>query len=482
MKRFNTLTATLLIVLVALPSSAFAVGSGAFENASFGSADYGKGGAATANPTNPATISINPAGISELPGVQFQTNAHMINMWTKIESRNPTGGSTQSSGTTNVIPTVYLSVNPGNSMGLNNRLAFGIGVDSPFGLSNKYDSNHTAVHYTGYNNWIKMYSIKPVASFRFADWLSVGAGPIFYRVFDYGQIASYSNSAISAPAPPNGLGIGPTPDGQIRANLSGNAWGWHIGFLAKPAPKHKVGFYFRSPALIRLKGLGKGENILNSVAGATNGKFETGVHTKLQLPLNMTWGYNYQFTEKTDAGFDIGYTRWSSYERANVIVDPIKGTSLGGLASTHDTLLNALFNTPGPGGTADKDYHNAFTLNVGGEHKLTDKFRLRLGSYLYLTPIPKKSFTPVVPDSNRVTFTAGFGYDIAKYLTLDMAYAAQIFMSRTVNNDISEALGTSVDGRYKTFLHIWTAGLTYKFDGVDPKPKTEGVEIPALTN
>lgn len=464
----------MLTALIAIPASSYAVGSGGFENSSFGSADYGKGVAATANPTNPATISINPAGITELPGVQIQSNMNFINMWTEIDSSRVNGGSTQSSATTVPVPTMYMTVNPGDRFGLNNRLAFGIGTDAPFGLANKYDSNFTAVHYTGYRNWIKMFAIKPVASFRLADWLSIGGGPIWYRAFDVGLVSAYPNRGLAT----TGLVGATTPDGQVRANMSGNTWGWQLGFLAKPHPKHKFGYYFRSPAKLNLKGLAKGENIADQLGGTgTGGRFETGIHSEMNLPLNMTWGYNYKFNEKTDAGIDFGWTRWSSFENLYVPTDSISGGNLSGFfPGAHTSLMNSLFNSTGPGGAGDKDWRSAFTLNIGGEHKITDRFRVRAGTFYYWTPVPKSHFTPAIPDANRWTVTAGFGYDLTDWLTWDVAYAAQFFMNRTVNNEISESLGTSVDGKYKSFLHVWTTGLTMKFDGTKEEPKVEDWE------
>ncbi len=461
MQHFKKVSALILIVLIALPASSYAVGGAGFENATFSPRAYARG-AVTADPDEPASISSNPAGLVDLPGVQFQGNANFLNMWTRMDSDLPGGGSSRSSGTTIVAPTTYLSVNPGKVF--NDRLALGLGVDSPFGLSNKYDSGFTATHYTGSRNWLKMYAIKPVASFRFTDWLSMGGGPMWYRIFDLGQIAAYPNKAIT--------GVPTTPDGQVRGNLSGNAWGWHMGILAKPAPKHKIGFYFRSPVLVRAKGLLKGENILDDFAGGgTTGKFETGIHTKVHLPMNMTWGYNYKATEKTDVGIDFGWTRWSVFDNLNIPVDPISGTSLGGLSGFHDNLLNSLFNTPGPTGAADKDWHNGYSLAYGVSHKMTDKLTLRGSNFWYWTPIPKNHFTPVVPDSNRMIWAAGISYAFTKYLTFDAAYTAVFFLNRHVQNDISNPLGTSVDGTYKSFLHVWNFGLTYKWDGLQPTPK-----------
>ena len=365
MQQFKKISALILAVLIALPAASYAVGSGGFENATFSPKSYGRGTAITATAEEPAAISYNPAALNDLPGVQIQGDANFINMWTHIHSSQPTGGNTTSSATTAVIPTAYLSVNPGRRWGLNNRLAFGIGVDSPFGLSNKYNAGFTADHYTGSRNWIKMYSIKPVASFRLADWISIGGGPIWYRAFDVGQQAAYPNIGLAA----SGAVGAPIKDGQVRADMSGNAWGWQMGMRMKPAEKHHLGFYFRSPTLIRLKGLAKGENIADVFAGTgTGGKFETGVHTKLNLPLNMTWGYNYEISPKSDIGADFGFTRWSVFDNLNIVADPINGAALGGLSAAHDSLISSLFNSPGAGGVADKDYHNAYSFSLGGRH------------------------------------------------------------------------------------------------------------------
>ena len=72
-----------MLSLAILPfSSAWAVGSGGLENASFSAKQLGSGGAVTATPDEPAAISYNPAGIVDLPGIQFQSNANFISLMT----------------------------------------------------------------------------------------------------------------------------------------------------------------------------------------------------------------------------------------------------------------------------------------------------------------------------------------------------------------------------------------------------------------
>jgi len=173
MKKF--LSAGMLIALIALdPASAFAVGSGGFENASFSAKQLGLGGTGTATPDEPAAISYNPAGIADLPGVQFQADANFISLMTF--KNNDTTGSTRSSGTLSLVPTGYLTINPGKMFC--DKLGLGVGFDSPFGLMTKYKSSDPATHYAGWNNYLKMYTIKPTIAYKITDKVSVGGGPV----------------------------------------------------------------------------------------------------------------------------------------------------------------------------------------------------------------------------------------------------------------------------------------------------------------
>ena len=448
-KRFF-IFALVLCFIAAFSPFAFAVGSGGFENASFSAKQLALSGAGTATPDEPAAISYNPAGITDLPGVQVQSNANFLSLFTFKHS--DTTGSTRSSGTINFIPTAYLTINPGELLG--NRVAFGIGTDSPFGLMNKYDSTNGIVHYTGWRNWIKMYTIKPVMAVKVTDWLSIGGGPMWYRVYDFGGIQGYPNNLITAP-----FGI-TTPDGQIRLELSGQQWGWHLGTLLKIKEKHRLGFYFRSPVVVPVRGRAKVENanIPAVLGGVGPHNFETGVHSKLSLPMNMTWAYAFQPTEKTHYEVDFGYTHWATHKRLYFPADPTGNAA-------DDAILNAI-------GQADKDWNDSFSLQLGASHKFTKKLTGRCGTLFYWTPVPKVSFGPAVPDSNRLSFSIGAGYKLTKHLTADLSYYTMFYFRRRINNSVGEnaaLLNSSVDGRYNSFLQGFTISLTLKWDDLFSK-------------
>ncbi|MBP9864959.1 MAG: outer membrane protein transport protein [Candidatus Omnitrophica bacterium] len=436
MKLSRFVKPTLLLCVLTLPfnnSSVFAVGSGGFENPSFSASSLGQANAVVAQADEASAISYNPAGIVYLPGVQTQTSAAFISMFTKREARN--GDSNWSSGTGSLVPTAYLTINPGHY--LKDRVAFGVGSDSPFGLANKYDSAHSHVHYTGWKNAIKMFTVKPVMSVKLHDKLSVGAGPIYHRVFDISSTLAYPNVLLGA-----GL-----PDGQARVNLTGDGWGWHFGALAKPHEKHQFGFYFRSPVTVQTHGRVKVEN------AAVGGAFETKANAKFELPLNFTWAYAYKPTRKLTVEADVGFTRWAAHERLFIDTAPVN--------AANDAILAAI-------GKSSKDYSNTWSFHLGGNHKTTERLTLRAGGLFYSNAVPEENFIPAVPDSNSLAFGLGGGYKITQNFSVDLTYFTRFWLNRSIDNSISEVLGTSVDGKYFSYLQMGMVTFSYKWE---PKAK-----------
>jgi long-chain fatty acid transport protein len=451
----------ILIAFLSLtPIPAFAVGSGGFENASFSAKELSMAGAVTATPDEPAAISYNPAGIVDLPGIQVQADANFIGMWTFKDNENT--GSTRSSGTLSFVPTGYITINPGKVF--DNRIAFGLGSDSPFGLMNKYHSSDPAAHYGGWKNWLKMYTLKPTMALKITDKISIGGGPMWYRIFDFGAIQGYPNNLATLPYDVT------TPDGQARANMSGNHWGWQLGTLIKLSEKHRLGYYFRSPVVVKTSGLVKVENAdFSGIGQAGLHHFETGIHTKVALPMNMTWAYAYQPTKKTHYEADFTWSHWSTNKNLRLSTGPTGST-------IDDQILTAMGQTA----SNDKDWHDGYGIQVGASHKLTNKLTLRGGSFFYFTPVPQKHFTESVPDGNHLAISLGLGYDLTRYLTTDIVYYNAFYFTRSINNDVGEnpyLLNSSQDGRYSSYMQSFTISMTLHWDDIfDKSSKKESKE------
>jgi long-chain fatty acid transport protein len=436
----NKLAPCLIILsLLISPSHVYAVGSGSFENASFSAESIGQVNAVVAQGDEPAAISYNPAGIIQLHGFQVQGSQNFIGMTTFYKGRND--DTTQSGGTLSYVPTAYATLHPGHLLG--DRVAFGIGTDSPFGLANKYDSAHPVAHYVGYENAIKMFTVKPVAAIKLHEKLSVGAGPVFYRTFDVSTKLAYPNLLLG----------GAFPDGTLRANLNGNTWGWQMGVLAKPHEKHQLGFYFRSPALLRLHGRVRVEN------ATVGGNFETGAGAKLNLPMNMTWAYAFKPTEKLTIESDFGYTRWSTLERLFIRTDSVNAND--------NALLAAV-------GHQAKDYDDGYSIHLGTKYRATEKWTLTAGSAFYWSVIPQDHWNVAIPDSNRLSFGAGTGYEFTKWLKMDLSYYVGLNLRRKIDNGSLDATGHTMDGRYFSYIHGIYISMTYKWEDLFNRDKNSG--------
>jgi long-chain fatty acid transport protein len=431
------------ILSLVAPHPAFAVGSSVIENASFSGRQIAQAGAGVAQADEPAAISFNPAGITQLDGLQIQPTTHFLTLSTFFRSSDALSGGegskTQTSlGPVLVVPTGYITFKPKGWFG--DRVALGVGTDSPFGFSNKWDSTHPIAQLSGAKNWFKMYTVKPTIAFQLTDWLSFGGGPMYYRVYDWGSVQGYPNllgATLGGGAGPSGQTIG-----QVRLNLSGNRWGWQMGFLAKPHQKHQFGFYFRSPVVVPTSGPTKVEN-------AFSGNFETAAYAKYSLPLNMTWGYAFKPTDRATIELDFGYTRWSTFERLFIDHDSVN--------AIEDAVINGI-------GFAGKDFRDSFSWQLGGNYKLNDKLTLMMGSYFYTHGAPNSSFISALPDGNRLAYSVGASCQAQKNLAVDVAYLNVWNLKRRINNEVGNVLGVGQDGDYTTFTQELTISFRFMWE------------------
>lgn len=133
-----------------------------------------RGNAFVATADNPSAIYYNPAGLTQLPGLQVQSNAYIISA--RYDYTPPGGSTVKAERDVAVVPQLYLSFTPENSP-----LSYGLGVYSPFGQASEWPSN------SGFNsiatrNEITFITIAPTIAWKICEQLSVGAGLQINRV------------------------------------------------------------------------------------------------------------------------------------------------------------------------------------------------------------------------------------------------------------------------------------------------------------
>ncbi|MBP9866209.1 MAG: outer membrane protein transport protein, partial [Candidatus Omnitrophica bacterium] len=355
--------------------------------------------------------------------------------WRTFYKLNSTGDSNHNDFKPITIPSAYLTVNPGSL--LNDRLALGVAVNSPFGLSNSYPSVSVG-RYTGFKNSLKTLATTIAGSLKITDFLSVGGGAAQYRVFDYGQTANYPNSAVGAPG----------GDGLVRTDMSGHGYGWNAGVLIKPFKKHRLGASYRSRANVKVSGRGTIEDL--GAGGAnflfpTLPHFETGIHSEVPIPANLTLGYAYEPSKKWSVEADVGITYWGAFKDQDIDFD------------APNAVLTSL-------GTIPRDYKASLSIHLGGKRQVTDKLDWLGGFAFYQAPSPKNHFDNFLPDANRYLWTTGLSYRFKRWWTIDANYFFMLFGTRAISNpQVTAKSGVSIDGKYTSIIHGPMLSCNYQF-------------------
>ena len=68
-----------------------------------------------------------------------------------------------------------------------------------------------------------------------------------------------------------------------------------------------------------------------------------------------------------------------------------------------------------------KDYHNAWTLHLGGQYSLTERLDLRAGMMVDFTPCNKDYYNPETPGMTRIEPAVGLSFRPIRNLSIDFS-------------------------------------------------------------
>ena len=258
----NKMTLRTLPALVALAFAGVAQASSFMvqEQDASGIATSFAGSAAVAE--NAATNFYNPAGLTQLKGIQV--SAGVTGLKTNAEY-SVNGGN---AGDTLAAPNLYLSVP------LSKDLYLGFGVSRPFALSTEYTAGW-AGDAIARKSELKTVNYNPSLAYRLNDKVSLGFG-LNYQKLDL----TLSNAAGS---------------------LSGDdsAMGWNAGALFNLSPAMRVGVAYRSGLNYHLN-------------GAFNGD--------LKLPGTFTLSVWQQVSDRWEAMGDLSFSQWNRLDQSTVAI------------------------------------------------------------------------------------------------------------------------------------------------------------------
>ena len=402
------------LTLRTLPALLLAIFSGTASAAAFQLWEQNASGLGTAYAgsaaiaDNASTVFFNPAGMTQLPGVQLSAGVTGVKPSYKFNNDGSTGaflgsgGNGGDAGDWAAVPNAYMSWQ------LTPKLFLGLGISAPFGLATEYESDNWVGRVHSIKSEIKTVNFNPSIAYRVNDKVSLGFGVNYQKI----------DAELSA-----GL-----PGAAQYSRLKGDdaAWGWNAGALFTLSPAMRVGVSYRSAIDYTLEG------------DATTANSSTPVRADVKLPDTFILSVWQQVSDRWEAMGDLSYTRWNTLQSLNVIS-----------RNSGAQLTSESFN-----------YDNAWRFAWGAAYKSSDALKLKFGIAYDRTPIGDAERSARVPDNDRVWFSLGGQWNTGKTGKLDLGYAYLYVKDPSIEQTkVIGASSNTLRGSYDASAHI--VGLQY---------------------
>lgn len=421
-----------------------------------GAAATGQGNAFVAQADDPSAIHYNPAGLTQVAGLQAYMGTALVGG--SINFMSPTGATTRGDlGGSIAFPPpshFYMSANLG-AVGLTalSSVTVGLGVTSPFGLNTRYPTDgpfNTVVT----SATLPLIDIKPTVAYRVTDSLSLGLSADIYTFASFLGEGQAQQQQVSS-------GAGGLPAGaSLEFFGNGTGAGFAASLLYAPLrnsaglPVLSVGFVYHSQAVLPLDG-----------ALLVNGVKAADASTSLVLPQIFSGGIALwpvrTFEREWKVEVDVEYVGWKS-------------------ARNLDIHLSNGVTVPQP-----QQWKNVPVVAVGTEYKwLSPEWlkhwdvAVRTGYTRTQDPVPDQTFNPATISLTANTISIGGGVLcreggrffgmipcgggsklLPKAIGVDAAYQAWIYESRTVTGNINP----TVNGDYSVSVQVGIITLRFVY-------------------
>lgn len=368
-----------------------------------------------------STLFRNPAGMSQLAGLQVQGGLQALYGSVSFNADANTSARLGTDEGGNALGWL-----PGGSAfivaPLGEKWRVGLGVLSYFGLAEDYDDGWVGRYYVQKSALLGM-SVMPSVSFAAADWLAIGAG--LNAMYGYLDTELAVNNLIG-------------PDGQMT--LQDRTWGFgaNVGVLIKAGEKTRFGLTYLSTVDLDFSdtptftGLGPG---LSAILANPS---ELGLG--MTVPQSVMLSAYHAFGEKWAVMADFGWQDWSDFGYVEA------GVETGGA-----TTLNLKY---------QDTWHGA----VGAQYQASDKWRLSGGVAFDSSAVENENRTVTLPMGQLWRFGLGMQYQLNDAASVGLAgtfaWAGDMPVDQGTDLSLRGRVSGSFDHAWFTFVNL---NLTWKF-------------------
>lgn len=409
-----------IVGLIVSSPVAYGAGFGIFEQ---GSKAMGMAGAFTAQADDPSALFHNAGGLA------FQTEEREISagftyirgLTAEFEGADPFPGDgyrAEQKTLSEFPPHVYL-VQP-----INDTWVFGLGANAPFGLTTEWDDDFRG-RFVSRLASLQTLDINPTLGWKVSENLGLGFG----AVARFSTVELERHVALINPFTFTAADVATL---RLEGDLTDNTgYGFNVGLLHKYNNSFSWGLSYRSGIEIDYEGdASVRQNLTGTpfdalVANALPFGSKFPVETSIDFPDMASLGLAFALGPNSLLETDINYTGWSSFDQLAVI---FPGNELPNLA-------------------LPEEYDDAYNYRLGVRFDTSPGRQWRFGVVYDESPQPEGSVSPLLPDSDRLGFTAGYGFEGAQW-DIDLAVMYLDFDERTRDENFPGDDGSTFFGTY----------------------------------
>lgn len=421
--------------------------------------NLGKSNAGSAVGKDAATVSLNPAAMTNLTTNTFQADVTVIDLTAEFNGGGSVlgvpqaplaGGNGGDPGDPTVVPNMS-AVFP--MKGALEGLTLGASIGAPFGLATEYEDGWVG-RYRALNSDVTAIDLTLSAAFKASDGVSIGFGLVYERAEAILSKAIDFGTAICASAAPGGAAcfnpafpIKPQQqDGHFEVSGDSTSIGYIVGAQIAPNDRLAIGVSHRSEIKHDLEGTLDFD--VPAAAAAVLGSARMAAYTddeggaRLVTPAITTVSIKYGFTDNFRVLADYQSTGWSSLHDVTITRD--NGTVVGSE----------------PFEWEDTDFYS-----LGAEFDLSDAFTLRGGIGKDESPTNDTHRTPRLPDNDRTLYSIGATWNMSENMSIDAAYQRIEIDSPVVALGVDPASAnlSTLNGTFSGHANLFGVSMQYRF-------------------
>ncbi len=393
--------------------------AGGFQINEHGSKAMAMGGAFTALANDPSSLYFNNAAITRLGGLQFMVGSTLIAPSASFRGISP--AVTETEMESQLFTPIHLYA----TYQVTKDLFVGVGLNNPFGLGTKWDENWVG-RFISVEADLKTFSFNPTVAYRVLDNLSVGVG----LQYNIASVVLTRKIGFTQTATEATLDLSGDDNGAI---------GYTAGLLYEPFDNLSLGFQYRSQVDYEFKGTAK----TTGHPAALDSRVPKGDITAVfGSPMQYTIGLAYMPMAGLTVTADYQAIGWSSYDYLKV--------------DFSDATLTDI--------SSPRLYQDTYILRFGAEYMWMPELALRAGFLIDNNPVEDTHVDPSLPDSDRLGFSAGFGYKLTSNMTLDFSYLYLRFAERTITTSQVSAVTNGMvpfNGTYNSTAGLYALSFSY---------------------